>query len=123
MTAREIATLVERYLSQIEVEDVDYVPWNDASHDCAYLLLKIPKPFLQEYLAISGETTKMPDGEKLWQETALREKLGSKIPLKEHEPLADILEFLGGKVQVDYQDCGERVRMSICEYPQEFFKE
>ena len=123
MASSQIAELVQQYLPRIEVENVDYVPWNDATHDCAYLLLIVPKTFLQEYLTITKETTKipggMPDGEKLWKETALREKLSSKIPLREHEPLADILEFLGGKVQVDYQDCGESVRISIYEYPRE----
>ena len=46
----KIKELVDRYIEEIYINDVDYVPWNDATHDCAYLSLDVPRVFLDDYL-------------------------------------------------------------------------
>ena len=101
---------------------MDYVPWNDATHDCAYLSLDVPRVFLDDYLVLQGQKNKKwPDGIELWNTTELRERLKGKKPQKFHAPLSDILEFLGGRVQVDYYDySGVRIGIGITEFPREF---
>ena len=122
----KIKELVDRYIEEIYINDVDYVPWNDAPHDCAYLSLDVPRAFLDDYLVLQGQKNKKwPDGIELWNTTELRERLKGKKPRKSHAPLSDILEFLGGRVQVDYYvdyyDYSKvRVGIGITEFPREF---
>lgn len=120
-----INTLIEKYFDQIQIEDTDYVPFDGALSDAAYLLLNIPISMLREYSKLKGQTN-LPDGAEFWKEAGLRKKLrdSDKISRQSHEPLKDILEFLGGEVWGEYQHLGnsERIRLSITEIP-EFYEE
>ncbi len=96
------------------------LPWDDASHDVAYILLDVPKIFLQEYLLLRNQTGReFPEGQEFWLETDLCHRLHGKTAKSTHEDLEDILEFLGGKVDIHfYGDRGERVRLGVYEVPQ-----
>ena len=120
-----INTLIEKYLEQIQIEDVDYVPVDGALSDAAYLLLNIPLPMLQEYSKLKGQTTELPDGAEFWRETGLGNRLRNVDKhSRSHEPLEDILEFLGGEIWGEYYNLGnsERIRLSITEVP-EFYEQ
>ena len=117
-----IKQLVDTYLDQIEIEDTNYVPMDDSAPDAAYILLNIPIAMLQEYLKLKGQNKELPDGAEFWKETGLREKLknSGKCVNHGHEPLEDILEFLGGDVQGEYQrlNSKERIKLAINEIPE-----
>ena len=121
-----INTLIEKYFNQIQIEDTDYVPVNGAVSDAAYLLLNIPIQMLQEYSKLKGQNTELPDGAEFWRKTELRKRLknSDRYPSRGHEPLEDILDFLGGEVWGEYQRLGnsERIRLSITEVP-EFYED
>ena len=117
----KIKELVDRYIEEIYIDCVDYIPWDDATYDCAYLALNVPKVFLDDYLVLQGQKNKKwPDGIELWKTTELQKRLEGKKPRRLHAPLSDILEFLGGRVQVEYYDYGVRVEIGITEFPQKF---
>jgi len=122
--AKEISDILDKYFDQIEVEDIDYVPWDDAVSDVAYLLLIVPTAMLQEYLRLKGQNKNLPDGAEFWKATNLRERLrhSNKYHGQGREPLGDILDFLGRDVQADYQELHDhgRIRLSIYEIPTEF---
>ncbi len=111
---------MNKYITEIDIEDVDYVPWDDAPHDVAYVLLNIPKAFLTEYLQLTKQTEKKsPDGFDFWLNTNLRERLRGKVPKRTHEPLEDILDFLGGPINIQfYGDDGNRIRLAVYEVPE-----
>lgn len=117
----EISSLVDKHFAQIEIEDTDYVPWDDADSDGAYLLLVVPKIMLTEYVRLKKQDKTLPDGDEFWKESRLRERLrtSDKYHGQGHEPLGDILDFLGGNVQVNYQELhdSERIRLGIYEVP------
>ena len=114
--------LVDQYLDQIEVEDANYIPVDGAISDVAYLLLNLPTKMLDEYLRLKGQDKELPDCVEFWKETGLREKLRAlgRFPGRVHEPLGDILDFLGGDICAYFYDPGtsDRIRMDITETPQ-----
>ena len=136
MDAR-IEKLVDKYFDQIEIEDADYVPFDDAKSDAAYLLLDIPTEMLKEYLKIKGQRKKLPAGAEFWKETGLVERLGnSKKHIEQFhsrnflddsfEFLSNFLFYLIGDVQADYQELitpPGRIRLSITEIPIEFYED
>ncbi len=118
----DIKELVDKYFDQIEIEDVDYVPVDNAKSDVAYLLLNIPTAMLKEYLRLKGQNKKLPDGAEFWKETGLGIRLrnSDKYHGQGHEPLGDILDFLEDEVWGQYQELNtpERIRLDITEVPQ-----
>jgi hypothetical protein len=118
--------LIDRYIKDLEVEDVDYVPVDDCSHDAAYLLLNLPTGMLREYSRMAnGNDNQLPDGVSFWRETGLGLRLQEvdRKKVRTHEPLADILEVLNAKgVALDarYQEFADkkRIRLSIEEMPE-----
>ena len=121
--------LVEKYLKDIEIEDIDFEPIDDAKHDAAYLLLNIPLKMLEEYQELKGEdTNKLPDGAEFWKETQLVKKLRTEEFVHKsrgRQPLYDILDFLNGEVWGNYQKLVQppnRIRLDITEIP-EYFEE
>jgi hypothetical protein len=123
----DINKLVERYLNDIEIEDVDFEPVDNAIHDAAYLCLNIPINMLREYQELKGEDiNELPDGAEFWKETQLVKKLRTEefSKILSHQPLYDILDFLNGEVWGNYQELNQptdRIRLSITEVP-EFFE-
>ena len=130
----DINSLMDKYFEQIEVEDADYVPFDDAKSDAAYILLNIPVAMLKEYLKLKGLKRKLPDGVKFWKETGLCKRLGNseehikQFRSRNHlndpfETFPDFLDGLTGDVQGDYQELNssEKIRLSITEIPTEFY--
>ncbi len=121
-----IPELVNKYFEQIEVENTDFVPVDNAVSDAAYLLLVLPIKMLKEYQKFKGSRKKLPDGAKFWKETGLARRLrdSKKYPRAVDAPLNDILDYLGGDVWGNYQelDNPSKIRLSITEIP-EFYKE
>ena len=115
--------LVDTYFDQIRIEDTDYVDTGVPGHDAAYLLLQVPMAMLQEYLQLKGQDQELPNPIEFWKETQLVRRLthSDKYHGQGHEPLEDILEFLGGEVGVDYQvdyqnlHSSKRIRLAITE--------
>ncbi len=109
--------LVDKYFDQIEIEDTNFV--DHPVTFAAYLLLNIPMAMLKEYLKLKGQNKKLPDGAEFWKETGLGKRLrnSGNYHGQGHEPLEDILGFLGGEVQGDYQELNttERIRLGITE--------
>jgi hypothetical protein len=121
-----VESLVDTYFGQIEVDDTDYVPLADASHDVAFIALKVPTKMLIDYLSLKGQKRELPEGPEFWRETGLVDKLrnSSKYHGQGHEDLDDVLDFLGGEVQVGYWPFdAEKTRLMIIEIPQEFYGE
>ena len=129
-----IKSLMDKYFEQIEVEDADYVPFDDAKFDAAYILLNIPIAMLKGYLKLKGLKRKLPDGAKFWKETGLCNRLGcSERHIKQFrsrnhlnnslEIFPDFLSYLEGDIQGDYQKLStpDRIRLSITEIPNKFF--
>ncbi len=114
-----IDTLIDKYFDQIEVEDTDFIPIDDMTFDAAYLLLSLPVAMLREYVKSKDQCQELPNGAEFWKETGLCNKLrnSNKYHGQGHEPLIDILDFLEGNVQVDYQKLNspERIRLCIIE--------
>jgi hypothetical protein len=130
-----IKSLVDKYFEQIEVENADYVPFDDAKSDAASILLNVPITMLKEYLQLKRQRKKLPEGAEFWKETGLCSRLkSSKKHIKQFrsvnhlhdsfEKFPDFLDGLTGEVQGDYQELGskERIRLSITEIPTEFYK-
>ena len=111
--------LVDRYFNQIEVEDTDFVPVDDAHSDAAYLLLNVPTAMLKDYLALKGQSKELPDGAELWKDTELGRRLrdSDKYHGQGHADLRDIIEFLQGEVYGQYQRLHDptKIRLSIKE--------
>ena len=130
----DINSLVEKYLSEIEIEDADYVPFDDAKHDAACLLLNIPVAMLREYLNLKGQEKNLPDEVEFWKETGLCRRLKSSdrhagqayaTHLPAMESFSNFLSYLEGKVQVGYEMLNnlEKIRLRVTEIPAEFFKD
>ncbi len=115
----EMNQLVEKYFDKIEIEDTAYVTVNDAVSDAAYLLLNLPTAMLKEYLKLKGQNKELPDGAEFWKATGLVKRLrnSDKYHGQGHAPLDDILDYLDGEVQGNYQELlnTERIRLSITE--------
>ncbi len=114
--------LIDKYFDQIEIEDADFVPINDAVSDAAYLLLNIPMAMLKEYLSLKGQNKELPNGAEFWRETGLgtRLKNSDKYHGQGHvSHLNDILDYLEGDVWGEYQKLNspERIRLDITEVP------
>ena len=117
MVQSQIEDLVNRYFGQIEVEGTDFEPRDDAGPDAAYLLLRVPLDMLRSYMVLKSKDG-LP-GAEFWKETKLRDKLrnSGKYHGQGCVPLEDVLDFLGGNVQVTYQELkgSPEIRMSITE--------
>ncbi|MBD3249825.1 hypothetical protein GF336_07295 [Candidatus Woesearchaeota archaeon] len=116
-------TLMERYFDQIEIEDADFVPIDDAKSYAAYLLLDIPTEMLKEYLRLKGQNRELPDGAEFWKETGLGNLLrnSDKYHGQGHvSHLSDILDYLESNVWGEYQrlNSQERIRLDITEVPE-----
>ncbi len=119
--------IVDTYFDQIEIEDADFVPVDDAVSDAAYLLLNIPTEMLRAYLRLKGQNRELPDGAEFWKETRLGSRLrtSDKYHGQGHvSHLSDILDYLDGKVWGEYQKLNspERIRLDITEVP-EFYSD
>lgn len=115
----DMKRLVTKYFDEIQIEDTDYVPWDDAVHDAAYLSLNLPTAVIEQYQKIQG-INKMPDAAEFWHKTELSERLANsgKYHGQGHEPLEDILEFLDGEVQAHWQTITDtRIRLEVYEIP------
>ncbi len=121
-----IQALVERYWNQIDVEEIDYIEFDNAKHDAAYLLLSLPLPLLREYQVLKSDLKELPDAAEFWRETGLGERLGrsERTYKRGHEPLKDILLYLRRKIRVKYETSGsqERIFLDVTEIP-EFYEE
>ncbi len=128
-----IKSLIDKYLEQIIIEDADYVPFDNAESDAAYILLNVPIAMLKEYLKLKKQRKKLPDGAKFWKDSGLCKRLlnpkenGNDISIGHMmlKDFPDLLQELSGKVQGDYQDINnpERIRLSITEVPSKFYRE
>lgn len=122
-----VEQIVTTYFDQIELKDTDYLPWDDAKSDMAYILLRVPTAMLKDYVKFKGQNRELPDGEEFWRETRLVERLrnSGKYHGQGHEPLEDMLDFLGNNVQVEYCHIGdpEKIDISITEFPAEFYED
>jgi len=118
--AISISDLVQKYIGEIKIEGCDFVPFDNAVSDAAYLLLNIPTKMLVEYLGLKKQRRKLPDGEEFWKETNLVEKLRGFTNYNGRARLGDVLDFLVGRVQCDYQKISdaERIWLSITEIPE-----
>lgn len=117
----EISALVEKYFEQIEVEDTDFIPVDDAVSDAAYILLQIPINMVREYQSLKNRTEKLPDGVEFWKETGLVNRLQNykKRFYFEHAPLLDILCYLKGEIWGEFYSCNsEKIRLEITEIPE-----
>jgi len=121
-----IHALVERYWNQIEVEEIDYITYDNAKHDAAYLLLSLPLPLLREYQALKSDSKELPDATEFWKESGLlgRLKETDRVFRNGHEQLRDILAYLQGKIRVTYETSGssERIFLDVTEIPK-FYEE
>lgn len=124
----KVRELVDKYFGEIEVESAEFIPYDEAKSDVAYLLLNIPVAMFKEYLILKGQTKgKFPEGAEFWRETGLGKRLRNSN--KDHgqgvSPLLDILDFLEGDVQIDYQDLfsSEKIRFEIMEIPELYIDE
>ena len=116
----ELNLLPQKYYEQIEIEDTDYVPVNDAPSDAAYLLLRIPSKMLDEYQKLREEVKSLPNANEFLRETGILEYLRKNLkPVYRggHEPLADILEFLEGDFEADFEVTGVfgKIRLRVIE--------
>lgn len=115
---RQIQDLVDKYFDLIEIEDTNFI--DNPEYNLAYLLLNVPTALLKEYSAMKNQK-KLPDPAEFWEQTKLGDRLkkSCKYTGQGHEPLLDILEFLEGQVQGNYQELHtpDRIRMSITELP------
>ncbi|MEK6915285.1 MAG: hypothetical protein AABW89_01945 [Nanoarchaeota archaeon] len=121
-----VEQLVNNYFDEIEVESTDYVDFTDAKHDVAYILLRVPTAMLKDFLRLKEQKRELPDGTEFWKETGLVNRLrnSGKYYGQGHEDLDDILDFLGGEVQVNYQPLDtEKTRLHVIEIPREFYGE
>lgn len=122
----DVGELVDNYFDRIEIEDCDYVPVDDATHDAAYLLLSLPMEMLREYCRLRDIGGDLPDGAEFWRESGLLERLrnSDKYHGQGREPLPDILDFLGGDVWGTFQgpSSREQIRLDVTEVP-EFYKD
>ena len=120
----KVRELVDKYFSEIEVESAEFIPYDEAKSDVAYLLLNIPVAMFKEYLKLKSQTKrKFPEGVEFWRETGLGKRLRNSN--KYHgqgqvSSLSDILDFLEGDVQIDYQNLfsSEKIRFAIIEIPE-----
>jgi len=115
--------LASTYIDRIEIEDTEYVPIDDAVSDAACLTLTVPTVMLRDYSRLRALKRELPNGPKFWRDTRLGELLrnSDKYHDQGHEPLSDILDYLEGKVWVDYQrfrNLPEIIRMSVTEVPE-----
>lgn len=121
-----IQELLDKYWDQIDVEESDYIAFDNAKHDAAYLLLSLPLPLLREYQVLKSDSKELPDAAEFWKETGLGERLGhsERVYKRGHEPLKDILSFLQGKIRVTYETSGgpDRIFLDVTEIP-EFYEE
>jgi len=120
----EMEKLVDKYFDEIEIESAEFIPYDEAKSDAAYLLLNIPMAMLMEYLKLKSQTKrKFPDGVKFWKETGLGKRLLSSDKYQGQgtvSSLSDVLDFLEDDVQVDYQDLSysEKIRFAVIEIPE-----
>ena len=115
----DISLLVDNYLDQIIVEHTEFLAVNDADCDPTCLILNVPTAMLREYAHLTGKDHDFPDGVGFWRKTKLKDKLyrpGIQIR-HEYVPLATILDFLGGEVDVAYQKLPDpdRILLDITE--------
>lgn len=117
-----VEQIVGKYFPQIQVEYTEYVPMNEAKSDAATITLRVPTAMLREYLASKGQTKELPDPVDFWVDSGLVNKLrgSNKQVESQHEPLDDILDFLGGEVTGSYQGLAvqEQIKLSITEVPE-----
>ena len=123
----DLRQLVETYFDQIEIEDANFIPVDDAVSDAAYLLLNIPTEMLNAYSKLKDQNRELPDGAEFWKETGLQNKLrtSDKYHGQGHvSNLSDVLDYLGGKVWGEYRKLNspERIRLGITEVP-EFYSD
>ena len=121
----KVDELVDKYFDKIEIEDTDYVPFNEAKSYAAHLLLTVPIQMLVRYLKLKKQKRRLPDGAEFWRETNLCKRLrnSDKYHGQGHENLEDILDYLEGNVQVGYEELhvSDRIRLSVIEIPKEFY--
>ncbi len=101
----------------ISIEDADFKPWDDVEYDPAVMKLIVPRMLIEPYGSHIGLEER---GQELWRDLDLRNHWQECREKRWHEPIPDILEFLGGAVMVDYQMLGEdtpNIRLSIYELP------
>ncbi len=122
MISTPIDELMDKYWDQIDVKDVDYIAFDNAKHDAAYLLLSLPIAMVEEYKVLKDSPNELPDAMEFWRETRLGERLDhSKREYKRgHEPLREILSFLRGKIRVKYETSGapESIFLDVTEVPE-----
>lgn len=112
--------LMRKYFDEIEIEDADFIPVNDAESDAACLLLNVPTEMLREYLVLKGQDRELPDGAEFWRETGLGNLLraSNKYRGQGHVSyLSDVLDYLEGDVFGEYLKLGsqERIVLDITE--------
>ncbi len=115
--------LLDKYFDQIEIKDADFVPIDNAKSDVAWLYLIIPTKMLREYSTLKNKNKKLPDGAEFWKETGLGEKLrnSDKYHGQGHVCfLTDILDYLDGKVSVNYYKFDSKIMIGfdIAETPE-----
>jgi len=111
--------LVDEFFCQIEVVYTNFDPCHqvgDYGSDAAEMAITVPDGMLSRYSELKG--VKEPEGAEFWKETKLAKRLreyNGKIPA-EHANMFDVLDFLGGEVQVSYRSEGHgRTRIDISE--------
>ena len=112
--------LVNQYWDQIVVDYTDYEPINDTDRDAACIGLLVPLALLRGYQRLNNASARtLPDGGQFWRDTnlCLRLRDSPKRVNREHEPLADMLDSLGGDVCFGYQRLGKSlmIRLNIYE--------
>ncbi|NOQ37916.1 hypothetical protein GQ472_03425 [archaeon] len=114
----ELDNLMDKYLDKIFIEYVDYEPVDDAVSDAAMITLNVPLEMLKDYQALKGQDQDLPDPAEFWKDTQLAKLLKDcdKV-FHQREPLLDILYFLDGDVDGEYQKLQdpERIRLEIYE--------
>jgi len=119
----EMKELVDKYFEEIKIENAEFIPYDEAKSDAAYLLLNIPLKMLKDYMKLKGQNKKLPDGIEFWRETGLGKRLlnSDKYYGQGRELfLSDILDYLEDDIQVDYQDLlsSEKIRFAVIEIPE-----
>lgn len=118
---REIENLVNKYLHEIEVEDADFIIYDNAVSDASSILLNLPISFLKAYLLIKDQDKQLPDIAEFWKDTSLVSRLNDidKNKVRAHF-LSDVLDYMHGRVCGMYQEISNsgRIRMRITEIPQ-----
>ena len=103
----DLRGLADKYYDDITVSEVRFVEMDSGRPDGASITLRIPKRMREEYSALTGSRMgAYSSGVAFWKDTMLLEKLCGldKQPKATYDgtTLADVLELLGGEVQVDF---------------------